>query len=82
MAGYLAAGVDRLTGPNLPVPGADAILAAFAARFGQPDATRVVRAAIEVDHGMWMSAPITARRFVASNDDYFARRVLAELGGA
>src|SRR5258708_12027236 len=67
MAGYLAAGIDRLTGSNLPVPGADAILAAFAARFGQRD-HRVVRAAFEVHQGLWLSAPITASRFRKSND--------------
>ena len=60
-------------------PGSQEIFAGFIRRFGQRDATRIARAAIEVHRGMWMGAPITPRRFARSNDEFFARRVLARL---
>ena len=69
----------RLTAEQLPVPGAEEIVAGFIRRFGQRDATRIARAAIEIHRGMWMGAPITPRRFARSNDEFFARRVLAQL---
>ena len=69
----------RLTGTQLPVPGAEEIFAGFIRRFGQLDATRIARAAIEVHRGMWIGAPVTPRRFTRSNDEFFARRVLAPL---
>ena len=69
----------RLTGTQLPVPGAEEIFGGFIRRFGQRDATRIARAAIEVHRGIWMGARITPRRFTRSNDQFFARRVLARL---
>ena len=69
----------RLTGTQLPVPGAEEIFGGFIRRFGQRDATRIARAAIEVHRGMWMGAPITPRRFTRSNDEFFANAVLARL---
>ena len=76
---YVVAEAGRLTGTQLPVPGAQEIFTGFIRRFGQRDATRVARAAIEVHRGMWMGAPITPRRFAKSNDEFFAHRVLAQL---
>jgi hypothetical protein len=69
----------RLTGTQLPVPGAEEIFAGFIRRFGQRDATRIARAAIEIHRGMWMGAPITPRRFTRSNDEFFATALLARL---
>jgi hypothetical protein len=71
----------RLTGEQLPVRAAEQIFAGFIRRFGQRDARRIARAAIEIHRGMWMGAPIAPRRFTRSNDTFFARRVLAQLDG-
>ena len=79
MLAYVVGEGGRLTGTQLPVPGAEEIFGGFIRRFGQRDATRIARAAIEVHRGMWMGAPITPRRFTRSNDEFFARRVLARL---
>lgn len=79
MAAWIVQEGGRLTGTQLPVPGAEEIFGGFIRRFGQRDATRIARAAIDVHGGMWMGAPITPRRFTRSNDEFFARRVLARL---
>ena len=79
MAAWIVGEGGRLTGAQLPVPGAQEIFAGFIRRFGQRDATRIARAAIEVHRGMWMGAPITPRRFTRSNDEFFATAVLARL---
>jgi len=79
MAAYIVEEAGWLTGAQLPVPGAQETIAGFIRRFGERDAMRIAKAAIEVHRGMWMGAPITPRRFTKSNDEFFARRVLAQL---
>ena len=48
MLAYVVEEGGRLTGEQLPVPGAGEIMAGFIRRFGRRDATRVARTAIEV----------------------------------
>jgi hypothetical protein len=48
MLAYVVEEGGRLTGEQLPVPGAEEIMAGFIRRFGGRDATRVARTAIEV----------------------------------
>ena len=81
MAAYVVGGAERLTGPQLPVPGAEEIFASFIDRFGPMDAWRIAKAAIEVHRGTWVGAPITSRRFLPSHDGFFARPILALLDG-
>lgn len=57
MAAWIVQEGGRLTGTQLPVPGAEEIFGGFIRRFGQRDATRIARAAIDVHRGMWMGAP-------------------------
>jgi hypothetical protein len=57
MLAYVVEEGGRLTGEQLPVPDAEAIMAGFVRRFGQCDATRIARAAIEAHRGIWMGAP-------------------------
>jgi hypothetical protein len=45
---YVVEEGGRLTGEQIPVPGAGEIMAGFIRRFGGRDATRVARTAIEV----------------------------------
>ena len=57
MLAWIVGEGSRLTGEQLSVPDAEAIMAGFIRRFGQRDAMRIARAAIEVHQGMWMGAP-------------------------
>jgi hypothetical protein len=81
MAAYVVGEAERLTGPQLRVPGAEEIFEGFIERFGRRDATRIAKAAIDVHRGMWVGAPITPRRFLPGHDGFFARPILALLDG-
>ena len=57
MAAWIVGEGGRLTGAQLPVPGVQEIFARFIRRFGQRDATRIARAAIEVHRGCGWALP-------------------------
>ena len=55
------------------------IMSAFQERHGMTQAVRVARAAFETHGGMWAGAPVTFRRFAASNDLFFSQPIAASL---
>lgn len=77
---YVSEEISRIHGPQLPCRGADAILEDFWQRHGAGEAVRITRAAFELFGGMWMGAPVTVRRFMQSNDEFFAQAIVAVLG--
>ena len=77
---YITEEILRAHGPQLPAREAQAVLQAFCQRFTIPVAARIARAAFEVYGGMWRGAPVTWRRFGATNDPFFAEPILAALG--
>ena len=77
---YITEEILRAHGPQLPAREAQAVLQAFCQRFTVPVAARIARAAFEIYRGMWRGAPITRRRFGATNDPFFAEPILAALG--
>jgi hypothetical protein len=76
---YITEEIVRVHGPQLPAREATAVLQAFCQRFTVPVAARIARAAFEVYGGMWRGAPVTWRRFGATNDAFFAEPILAAL---
>ena len=70
MLAWIVGEGSRLTGEQ-PAPRRSRFIRRFAAR--------AMRSPAPSSHRMWMGAPITPRRFTRSNDEFFARRVLARL---
>ena len=81
MEAYFLGEIRRLTGPQLPAGDATGIFEQFIRRFGERDAWRIARAAVEVHKGYWRGAPVTLNRFRPGHDEFFARPVLALLDG-
>lgn len=75
---YIKEESGRLTGPQLPCFNEQSIVRDFLERFGM-QAVTIARLAFEIHGGMWMGAPVTVRRFSASNDEFFARPLIAAL---
>lgn len=76
---YVVAQIVAVSGPftrsDLRESG---IFKGFVKRYGA-DASRIAKAAFEVYHGYWRSAPVSVSRFTQGNDDYFAKPILASL---
>lgn len=79
---YVSEEIERLHGPQLPCRRADDILNGFFDRHGPAGAVFISRHVFEVLGGMWMGAPVTVRRFTESNDEFFARAILADTGAS
>src|SRR6185312_1494394 len=71
----------RLNGPQLPVQAEDGIISDFWGRHGA-NAARIARHVFEAHEGKWHGAPVTVRRFAATQDEFFAIPLLKEILGS
>ena len=78
-AAFVFEEIHRACGDQLPCRDAEGILAGFFYRWGAERAVRIAKAAFELYGGIWQNAPVTVRRFAATHDEFFARRILAAL---
>jgi len=80
---YVEALILARHGKQVPDKDAARTIAAFAESHGEK-AVLIAERAFDPGHydGMWHGARILAGRFDVRGDDYFAKVILAELGGA
>jgi hypothetical protein len=78
LAAFVTAKISELHGPVVPCHQEDALIGGFAERFGAM-AMPIAAQAFGPHQGMWMGAPVTVRRFAASQDAYFALPLLEEI---
>lgn len=77
---YVMGQIEKFHGPQVRNAVKEtAIFKAFVGRWGIEQAAAIARYAFEVERGMWSRAPISASRFCAASDKYFAAVIAAKL---